>query len=119
MITDSTTTLARVAYNTYGSSTLFRKLLEANEDLYQYTFKEIPPGTNIKVPILLSEQIDSVGDYPWQSAREQKKREEKYPIRPGEDLQRSQGEFLEDGPESVTIDYTTSNIPIIVPNSYI
>lgn len=117
MITTSTTTVARESYLAYGSSTLFRKLLEANEDLYQYTFKDIPSGTNITVPPLLSNgPRDSVGDYPWTSRREQTKREEKYPNLT--DLKKSNGEFLEDATE-VTIDYTASNIPIIVPNSYI
>jgi len=117
MITNSTDTLAGISYNSYGSSTLFRKLLLANEDLYQYTFKEIPPGTNIDVPKLISEEIDTVGSYPWTSQREQTRREEKYPNLT--DLVKSNGEFLEDGEETVTIDYTTSNIPIIVPTSYI
>lgn len=116
MKTVSTDTLANLAFKNYGSSLLYKQILDSNEHLVKYIYEKIPIGTTIDIPPTKKSTIPTPGTFPWATAESQKARESQYPDLIN--LRKSNGEFLDNGKE-VTLDITLSNIPIAVPFSFI
>jgi hypothetical protein len=113
----SQTTLAKLAFDYYGSSLLYRRILDENPELISYIYESLPIGKTIRIPPQsTAAKIETPGTFPWATLESQQARESDYPSL--ENLTVSNGEFIEDSQE-ILREPTRSNIPIAIPFSFV